>query len=285
MQHDSAWAFMKAAGRHKLLTAAEEIELGWQVWGWLSHPEPIPDHIIAAGLAARRRLMESNLRLVVSVAKKYNTAAKDGGLSFEDMLQEGVCGLARAAEKFDPSKGYKFSTYADWWIRQAMTRALSRHSGTVRLPMHLTEKLQKLRSWEREYRAEYGCSPSSKARKEIGLPAVGLSVETYERATSFGRMASLDARMKDGEGDTLAQMIASQDEDPMDGIDADFQRSRLERMYARAGITQREREVLALSIVEGVSHFAIGRQMGLSQERVRQIKGKALRRLRKSEAP
>lgn len=278
MQHDSAKAFMRAAGKHKLLTAAEEIGLGWAVLDWLSHPAPIPADVEAAGRRAREKLIACNLRLVVSVAKKYHTMLKGTGMTSRK-LQEGTLGLARAAEKFDPGKGYKFSTYAYWWIRQSITRSLSQQGGVIRVPAHIDEKSKKLGAWTSAFSQEHGRSPNRRELVEDGLLAVGLTLEQYQHLQNIRRVCSLDMRLGDGETE-LIELIAGDDgEQALEEIDREFSRRKLEALYERAGITLKERQVLALSIEGDLAYSEIGQRVGLSRERVRQIKAAALRRL------
>lgn len=278
MQQDAAKSFMQSAGRYPLITASEEIVLGWAVWNWLSHPAPCPADIEAAGRRAREKLIASNLRLVVSVAKKYYSMLHGTSMGFEDLLQEGTLGLARAAEKFDPSQGYKFSTYAYWWIRQGVTRSLSQQGGTIRVPAHIAEKIKKLGGWSRSFSEEHGRSPSRREFIEGGLAVVGLTLEQYEHIQSLRSVASLDRRLGEGEDTSLGDLIPGED-GGLDAIDQDFNRMALESLFERASITPREREILSLSIAGGMSYRDIGQRLGISRERTRQIKMTALRRL------
>ena len=279
MQQDAAKGFMISAGRHPLLSASEEIALGWAVAEWLSHPAPCPSDIEVAGRRARERLIASNLRLVVSVAKKYHPVLKGTVLGFEDLLQEGAIGLSRAAEKFDPAKGYKFSTYAYWWIRQGITRAIAHQGSTIRLPSHIGDKIKKLGSWGQRFAMEHGRPPSRREFVDDGLAAVGLSLEQYEHLQTLRSVASLDRRLCEGEDKSLVDLIPCQDVG-QEALDQDFNRMRLEALFERASVSAREREILAMSIEDGMNYKAIGQQLGISRERVRQIKANALRKLR-----
>ena len=279
MQQDAAKSFMRSAGRYPLLSASEEIALGWAVAEWLSHPAPCPADIEVAGLRAREKLIASNLRLVVSVAKKYHPMLKGTVLSFEDLLQEGAIGLSRAAEKFDPAQGYKFSTYAYWWIRQGITRAIAHQGATIRVPTHIGEKIKKLSSWGQRFTIEHGRPPSRREFVDDGLAAVGLKLEQYEHLQTLRSVASLDRRLGEGEDSSLGDLIPCQD-GGLDTLDQDFNRVRLEALFERASVSPREREILSMSIADNMSHNAIGQQLGISRERVRQMKAKAMCKLR-----
>jgi RNA polymerase sigma factor (sigma-70 family) len=136
---DALTGWMTAAGRVPMLTAAEELHLGTLVRTWQDHPDPCPAAVRRRGLRARERMVTANLRLVVSVARKFNGHRNIGAMEFADLLQEGSIGLARGVERFDPARGYKFSTYAYWWIRQAIARAIHEKSRMVRLPIQISE--------------------------------------------------------------------------------------------------------------------------------------------------
>jgi RNA polymerase sigma factor (sigma-70 family) len=136
---DSVSAWMNAAGRVPMLTADEELHLGTLVRTWQDHPDPCPAAVRRRGLRARERMVTANLRLVISVARRFRGQRNIGGMEFPDLLQEGTIGLARGVEKFDPARGYKFSTYAYWWIRQAIARSIHEKSRLIRLPIGISE--------------------------------------------------------------------------------------------------------------------------------------------------
>ncbi|MFM7085514.1 MAG: sigma-70 family RNA polymerase sigma factor [Cyanobium sp.] len=281
---DSMTWYLASIGREPLLTPAEEIELGNQVQAMMRLVEearenysPLERKIIKIGRRSKERMMKANLRLVVSVAKKY----KGKGLELLDLIQEGSLGLERAVEKFDPTRGYKFSTYAFWWIRQSMTRAIACQSRTIRLPVHLSERLATVRKASLELAHKLGAMPS---RQEIAL-AIGMPEEELD---SLLRQAlttsSLDAPIHADEGRSfLGDLIAdSNSEEPLDKVERGMHQEQLGRWLGH--LTDQEREVLALRFgLDGQERHTlaeIGRQLDVSRERVRQVELKALRKLR-----
>lgn len=192
---DSVGAWLAAAGRVPLLSPAEELHLGQAIRRWMDHPDGpdlAPAPVQRRGLRARDRMVAANLRLVVNVAKRYYRAIERRRLSQEDGLQEGTLGLMRGAELFDPAKGYKFSTYGYWWVRQAITRWLS-SSDTIRVPVHLRERLNR------------GDDPTGDER--------------LTAAAAVLNPCSLDRLVGDG-GSALADMLAADCPDPLEGLDA-----------------------------------------------------------------
>ncbi len=187
MANDAVSAWLAAAGRVPLLTHREELELGRMVRAWLDAPDPSAA-VRRRGLRARERMTAANLRLVVSVAKKYVSSAERLGLGFEDLLQIGAVGLVRGVELFDPGKGYKFSTYAYWWIRQGLQRAVA-SGGVIRIPTNVNDKLRRLQPGDLEGMSD---------RERIKLTAAAAAL----------RVCSLDAPAGDGEGATLLDLIA-----------------------------------------------------------------------------
>lgn len=196
---DATKAFLNSIGRVPLLTADQEIELSRAVQAGLA-AEALPpsaerDRIIAIGQKAKRKMVEANLRLVVAIAKKY----QNRGLELLDLIQEGTLGLDRAAEKFDASKGYKFSTYAYWWIRQGITRAIANDAKTIRIPIHINEKLNKVKRVKRKLTAELGRSPSmTELAAEMGIDIAKLS----DLLAATRETYSLDRQVKNGDGDS-----------------------------------------------------------------------------------
>ena len=277
--------YLSSIGRVPLLTPAEEIELGNQVQTMMhlveeDRGENYTDHerkLIRVGRRSKERMMKANLRLVVSVAKKY----QGKGLELLDLIQEGSLGLERAVEKFDPTRGYKFSTYAFWWIRQSMTRAIACQSRTIRLPVHLSERLTAVRKVSLDLAHKLGAMPS---RKEIA-DAMDMPIDELD---SLLRQAlttsSLDAPVNGEEGRSfLGDLIADNSHaEPLDQVERGIHQEQLGRWLSH--LTEQERQVLELRFgLEGEERHTlaeIGRMLDVSRERVRQVELKALRKLR-----
>ena len=276
--------YLASIGREPLLTPAEEIELGNQVQTMMRLVEsdrtdfsPQESKIIKIGRRSKERMMKANLRLVVSVAKKY----QGKGLELLDLIQEGSLGLERAVEKFDPTRGYKFSTYAFWWIRQSMTRAIACQSRTIRLPVHLSERLATVRKVSLELAHKLGAMPSRQEIAEaIGMPVQELDSLLRQALTT----SSLDAPINADEGRSfLGDLIAdSSSEEPLDQVERGMHQEQLGRWLDH--LTDQEREVLGLRFgLDGRERHTlaeIGRELDVSRERVRQVELKALRKLR-----
>jgi RNA polymerase primary sigma factor len=256
---DALQLFLREAGRHRLLTAAQEVELA--------------KRIERGDEEAKQRMIQSNLLLVVSIAKKY----RDPGLPFLDLIQEGALGLIRAVEKFDWRRGYKFSTYATWWIRQAVERALADKARTIRLPVHVVERLQKVYRAERNLPTRLGREPSL---EEIAEEA-SLSLEQARQVRAAARaVASLDQPVGDEEDAVLADFVAGEGLLPEEEVELSLRSQALEQVLAALG--ERERQVLVLRYGlddEPKTLEEIGRRFGLTRERIRQIEVEALRRL------
>ena len=197
---DGTGHFLDQIGRIPLLTAAEEIHLGQTVRAWLDDPEP-SRALIHRGRRAKDRMVSANLRLVVMVAKKYTSRAAELGLSLDDVIQSGTLGLVRGAEKFDPALGYKFSTYVYWWIRQAIVRDVSQQGGTIRVPVHIGDALNKVRHATARLVREGISNPS----KQQLVEATGKSMSEITLALDYGIPAravrSLDAQLKNDRDD------------------------------------------------------------------------------------
>jgi RNA polymerase primary sigma factor len=276
--------YLSSIGREPLLTPAEEIELGNQVQAMMQLvEEQRSDYsaqerkVIRIGRRSKQRMMRANLRLVVSVAKKY----QGKGLELLDLIQEGSLGLERAVEKFDPTRGYKFSTYAFWWIRQSMTRAIACQSRTIRLPVHLSERLATVRRVSLELSHKLGAMPSRREiAQAIDIPLQELDDLLRQALTT----SSLDAPVNADEGRSfLGDLIADGSaEEPLERVERGLHQEQLERWLSQ--LSDQERQVLALRFgLDGQDRHTlaqIGRQLDVSRERVRQVELKALRKLR-----
>ncbi len=257
---DALQLFLREAGRHPLLTAAQEVELAKLVE--------------ADDRQAKQRMIQSNLRLVVSIAKNY----RNQGLPFLDLIQEGTLGLIRAVEKFDWRRGYKFSTYATWWIRQAVARALADKARTIRMPVHIVERMQKMSRAERHLWARLGREPTlDEIAEEANLPVhQAREVRAAARAS-----ASLDAPIGDADDAVLGDFVAGEGPLP-DELVEDSLRSELLADALKA-LPDRHRAVVVLryGLNNGDPNTLeeIGRRLGLTRERVRQIEVEALKRL------
>jgi RNA polymerase primary sigma factor len=259
---DALQLFLNEAGRYPLLTAAEEIEFAKRVE--------------RGDKEAKDRMINSNLRLVISIAKRY----QGHDLPLLDLIQEGIIGLIRAVEKFDWRKGFKFSTYATWWIRQAVQRGVANKSRTIRIPVHISEREQRLRRAERELRATLGRDPDE---KEVAKAAKLPLKQVREVRAAARAVTSLDRPVGD-EGDaTFGDLVAREHAPPPEEeVRVTLGRDALHRAIAE--LPDREREVVKLRYglngdTDPASLEEIGRRMGLTRERVRQIEAEALERL------
>ena len=281
--------YLATIGRIPLLTPAEEIELGNQVQAMMTLTEDgsktFEDHeltgkqrrMLRIGRRAKERMMKANLRLVVSVAKKY----QGKGLELLDLIQEGSLGLERAVEKFDPTRGYKFSTYAFWWIRQSMTRAIACQSRTIRLPVHLSERLTTIRKVSLDLAHKLGAMPSRvEIAEAMDIPLDELDSLLRQALTT----SSLDAPVNGEEGRSfLGDLIADSSlDEPLDIVEQRIHHEQLGRWLSH--LSEQEQHVLRLRFgLEGNERHTlaeIGRLMDVSRERVRQVELKALRKLR-----
>jgi RNA polymerase primary sigma factor len=255
---DALQLFLNEAGRFKLLTAQEEVELA--------------KRIERGDRAAKDLMINSNLRLVVSIAKKY----QGHGISLLDLIQEGIIGLIRAVEKFDWRRGYKFSTYATWWIRQAVQRGVANKSRTIRIPVHIVEREQKIARAERELTLKLARAPSD---DEIAKHAKLSPRHVAEVRSAARAVTSLD-RPVGGESDTsFGDLFAGESPEPMEEVHLSLAERAVR--HAVETLPDRERDVLKLRYgLDGdpdpKSLEEIGRMLGLTRERVRQIEARAL---------
>jgi RNA polymerase primary sigma factor len=258
---DSLQLFLNEAGRYPLLTAAQEVELA--------------KRIEDGDKQAKDLLVNSNLRLVVSIAKRY----QGHGLTLLDLIQEGIIGLIRAAEKFDWRKGFKFSTYATWWIRQAVQRGVANKARVIRIPVHIVEREQKISRAERELVAKLERTPTD---EELAQKARLPLKQVREVRGAARAVASLDRPVGDDDSASYGDLFASHEATPDEQVEVELTEKALHEAVSE--LAEREQQILNLRY--GLSGDAdpksleeIGRILGITRERVRQLEAEALRRL------
>ncbi len=261
---DSVRLYLREIGKIPLLNAEEELALA--------------NRVVAGDKGAKDKMAEANMRLVVSIAKRY----VGRGLDLLDLIQEGNTGLLRAVEKFDPDKGFKFSTYATWWIRQAITRAIADQARTIRIPVHMVETINKLLRTQRRLTQELNREPSN---EEIAQE-MEIDVDKVEHIMKIKQdISSLDASVRDDEEDSvLGDFIEDEDTiSPEESATVQLLKEHVKDMLA--ALTEREQKILKLrfGLEDGKSHTLeeVGQEFNVTRERIRQIEAKALAKLRK----
>lgn len=302
---DTVRTYLHEIGRVPLLTREEEIVFGKQVqqmmklieakqalakeWQreltpqeWAAEMELTEaelSRILQIGRRAKQKMIEANLRLVVAIAKKYQKR----NMEFLDLIQEGTLGLERGVEKFDPMRGYKFSTYAYWWIRQAITRAIAQHARTIRLPIHITEKLNKIKKVQRELTQQLGRSPTPTEIADL-LELHPSQIREY--LLMARHPVSLDLRVGDNQDTELQELLEDETASPDNYITSELLRQDLNTLISELTPQQRDVIILRFGLEDGIelSLAKVGERLSLSRERVRQLEHQALAHLRRRQA-
>ncbi|KAI9134420.1 RNA polymerase sigma factor, RpoD/SigA family [Acaryochloris sp. CCMEE 5410] len=299
---DNVRLYLRDIGRSPLLTPEQELQLGREVQTMV-RLEAVKDQLaqscgeepsmetwtkaadleiaelqtlLEKGHKAKQKMITANLRLVVTIAKKY----RDRNLELLDLIQEGTLGLERAAEKYDPQRGFRFSTYAYWWIRQGITRAIAEQGRTIRLPIHLTEALNKIKRTQRELSQSLGRSPTT-AEVAQALSLTPEKVQQYLHCAHH--TLSIDLKIGDDQDSSIVDFIEAPDSSPEKFVSDKTLSESLQMLLAT--LTPQQREVLTLryGLIDGreLTLAAVGRRMDISRERVRQLQNAALSQLQK----
>ncbi|MGL6343682.1 MAG: sigma-70 family RNA polymerase sigma factor [Waterburya sp.] len=279
---NSVTSYLKEIGRISLLDAREEVKLANQIQTMLplldkENPTLEEKKVIRLGQRAKQQMVQSNLRLVVSIAKKY----QNRGLSLLDLIQEGSIGLIRATEKFDPTKGYKFSTYSYWWIKQAMTRAIANQARTIRLPIHITQDLNKIKKVTRNLYQDLGRKPTEEEiAEELEIDVKKLT--KLAQASRITKPKSLNVTIDENQTE-LEQILADDSASPIDFITEQENLSKIQNLLHTLSPKQRDVISLRYGLKDGrsMTYEQIGNICGISRERVRQINNKAMKILKK----
>ena len=274
--------YLKEIGRTPLLKPEEEVKYANQIQAMLPLVDkkdlsPEEKKIVRCGEKAKQKMVQANLRLVVSIAKKY----QNRGLSMLDLIQEGSIGLMRASEKFDASKGYKFSTYSYWWIRQAMTRAIANYARTIRLPIHITQDLNKVKKTTRKLSQKLGRKPSDlEIAQELDMDLQKL--RSLAQSARITKPKSLNVTIDENQTE-LGQILADDSASPSDFVASQETRSQIQNLLHTLSPKQRDVITLRYGLNDGrtMTYEQIGDVCGISRERVRQIKNKAMKLLKK----
>ncbi len=299
---DMVRTYLQEIGRVPLLSAAEEVHYGQLIQGmmrsiearetleqkldrpptlaeWATHlhyEEAELQKILQQGSHAKQKMIAANLRLVVAIAKKYQKRQ----MEFLDLIQEGTLGLERGVEKFDPNRGYKFSTYAYWWIRQAITRAIAQQSRTIRLPIHITEKLNKIKKVQRELSQKLGRSVT---QAEIAQALDLEPAQIREYLVMARHPVSLDTKVGDNQDTELSELLEDEGANPLKFATHESLRDDLGNLIANLTPQQQQVITLRFGLEDGneLSLAKVGERLNISRERVRQLEHQALSQLRR----